>query len=100
MMSECDSPSDNLQIKTSCNDYTCPDINKGEFGIAWKRVPSCNLMYFGTGTYDNGGLKTLEEKTKYKKQVSVNHSKKAGTDELVKNSMNDMKNDFLEKNGK
>ena len=81
-MSEIDNPSEETQMKTSCNETTCPNAHDGEYGTAWKRVPSMpNLLYFGTGTHSKGGLKTLDEKSKYAKERATIQSNKDGLPE-------------------
>ncbi len=95
-MSECDDPSIETQIETSCNENTCdnPLENNALRGNKWNRVPHANLMYFGTGTSDKGGLKTLEEKSKYAKQRSRDYGNKQGVEELKKEHIKSIKKDF------
>lgn len=83
-MSDIDNPSEATILKTTCNANTCsiPPHENAFLGTQWRRqVTMPNLMYFGTGTHDTGGMKTLEEKSKYAKERSKIWSKNDGIDE-------------------
>jgi hypothetical protein len=96
-MDEVDNPTKETILATTCNENTCkePIHDHVVYGKQWKRVPSMpNLLYFGTGTHSKGGLKTLDEKSKYADKRSSEHSKKEGIDELQRERKNDAKKQF------
>jgi hypothetical protein len=95
-MSEFDNPSEETARQITCNENTCtyPINDHAVFGLAWKTVPTVpNLMYFGTGTHDKGGMKTLEEKSKYAKNRATTQSNKEGLPDRKKEDAERIKNE-------
>lgn len=61
-ISECDNPSEETALRTSCNQNTCENEHAA-IGESWVRVPQLtNFLSFGSGDLMKGGTLSQEEK--------------------------------------
>jgi len=61
-MSECDNPSKETIMKTTCNEITC-SRHDSIYGNEWKKVPQLtSFLSFGSGDGMKGGTLSKEEK--------------------------------------
>lgn len=68
-MGEIDKPSEAIQLETSCNPITCPDVSNSDLGLKFDRIPqSCNFGKFN--------LLSTADKTKMLKKRSHDHYEK------------------------
>jgi len=82
-MSEVDNPSEETQIKTSCNESTCPCILEGSgclekisLGTSWKRVPTTPHLLNMDGGTTVSEKDLLKKKQKERSNRSKLHFKK------------------------